>query len=156
MNQISALADRELNALSRRIGKAETEIKEATKTKDESWDQVFNYMAEFDNPRFIADDGFTLTRQARQGTPKLDEQKLLDLLMQELGPKPAEKIWNTITDRKVNSLKLEKAVQSGMVSAQILDAAISTPDPIYARVRTPWSKGDEERAVIFGVEKKDG
>lgn len=155
MNQISRIADRELNKLSRDIGKAEAKIKEGTTEKDTSWDRVFEFMSEFDQPYFLADDGFTLTRQKRQNAPKLNEEELYRLLMKKFTKLQVKKIWNAITDQKVNSLKLEVAVQNGLVPPDVVDKAITEPDPIYARVRRAWTKQDEERARIFGVDKQD-
>lgn len=154
MNQISGMADRELNALSRRIGKADAQIEEATKEKNESWNQVLNYMDEVGNPKFIADDGFTLQKQYRQGSPKLDSQLLHDLLVTEMGVARAGRLWARITDSIVNSLKLEEAVKDGKIPPHILDKVISTPEPTFARVRREWSKEDAQRAEIFGVKRQ--
>lgn len=155
MAQISPKADVELNALSRIIGQAEETIKLGTEAKDTSWDKVFDLMAEFDQPYFLADDGYTLVRQKRQGSPKLDEGELYMQLLLRFPKSKVDKIWNAITDQKVNSVKLEAAVQNGVVPPDVLDKAISEPDPTYARVRSKWSKQDEERARIFGIEKKE-
>lgn len=155
MKQISANADKELNKLSRDIGKAEAQIKEGTELKDTSWDKVFEWMSEFDSdPKFIADDGHTLTRQSRQGSPKLDEEKLYQLLVANLPPAKMKNLWNQITERKINSLKLEQAVQAGKIPAKFLETAITMPPLIYARVRRAWSKEDAEKARMYGVEAR--
>lgn len=157
LKQISPQADKSLHKLSREIGRAEALIEEGTKIKDDSWKLVFDAFSEFDveEPKFYADDGFTLVRQSRQGSPKLDEAKLEELLKLEF-PEPStfNRLWNLITDRKVNTLKLEQAVQAGKVPAHILETAITMPPLTYARVRRPWSKDDAEKAHIFGVEKR--
>ena len=156
LRQISPQADKSLHKLSREIGRAEALIKEGTEIKDESWDHVFELMSEFDtDPKFIADDGFTLTRQSRQGSPKLDEAKLEELLRAEMDQNKFNKLWNQITDRKVNTLKLEQAVQAGKIPAKVLETAITMPPLTYARVRRPWSKEDAEKARIFGIEKEN-
>lgn len=158
LRQISPQADKSLHKLSREIGRAEALIEEGTQLKDESWKEVFEAFSEFDveEPKFIADDGFTLTRQSRQGSPKLDEAKLEELLKQEFPETSTfNRLWNQITDRKVNTLKLEQAVQAGKVPAHILETAITMPPLIYARVRRAWTKQDAERAHIFGVEKHE-
>lgn len=157
MNQISNKADKSLHKLSREIGRAEALIAEGTELKDESWREVFEAFSEFDveEPKFIADDGFTLTRQSRQGAPKLDEAKLEQMLREEMEQGAFNRLWNQITDRKVNTLKLEKAVQEGKIPAKVLDTAITMPPLTYARVRRPWSKEDAERARIFGIEKEN-
>lgn len=157
MKQISPQADKSLHKLSREIGRAEALIEEGTKIKDESWTEVFEAFQEFavEEPKFIADDGFTLTRQSRQGQPKLDEAKLEQMLREEMNESTFNRLWNQITDRKVNTLKLEQAVQAGKIPAHILESAITMPPLTYARVRRPWSKEDAEKAGIFGVEKHE-
>lgn len=155
IRQISTQADKNLNKLSREIGRAETLIEEGTKLKDDSWKDVFDAFSEFDidEPKFIADDGFTLTQQSRQGKPKLDEAKLEQMLKEEIGDQGKfNRLWDQITDRKVNTLKLEQAVQAGKIPAKVLETAITMPPLTYARVRRVWSKEDAEKARIFGVE----
>lgn len=156
LKQISPQADKILHKLSREIGRADGIIKEATKEFDDAWVAVFDLMAEFDTDgRFIADDGHYLQRQSRQGSPKLDEAKLEQLLRDEFDYQKFSRIWNLITDRKVNTLKLEQAVQAGKIPAKFLEVAITMPPLTYARVRRPWSREDAEKARIFGVEKRD-
>ena len=158
MKQLSTNTDKKLHKLSRDIDKAEAQIKEGETLKDDSWKEVFDHFSEFgvEEPIFIADNGWTLVRQARQGSPKLDEAKLEQLLREEAADERGfNRLWNLITDRKVNSLKLEQAVQAGKVSAKILETAITMPPLTYARVRRLWSKEDAERAHIFGVEKRE-
>ena len=157
LRQISPQADKSLHKLSREIGRAEALIQEGTEIKDESWKQVFDHFSEFDveEPKFIADDGFTLTRQSRQGSPKLDEAKLEEMLREVMPQGKFNMLWNQITDRKINTTKLEKAVQAGKVPAKFLEVAITMPPLTYARVRRPWSKEDAEKARIFGIEKEN-
>lgn len=154
--QISDVADRELNKLSARIGKDDEEIELATEDKNKAWEEVFNYFSEFNTEgRFIAADGHTLTRQERQGSPKLDEEKLMFMLKAKLTPRQFTIIWNKITEQKVSSTKLEHAIQAGLVPHELVDECITVPPVTYARVRRNWTKEDKERARIFGIEESD-
>lgn len=154
MTQISPMADGELHALSRLIGESDELLAKVTELKNDRWDRVFELMAEFDKPYFIANDGYTLSRQRRQGAPKLDEDLLYHLLMGKFTKAQVRKIWDAITEPKVSSVKLEAAVQNGVIPPEIIAKCITEPEPTYARVRREWSKQDHERARIFGIERR--
>lgn len=154
MNQLSEMSDKILNELSHKIGEAETQITQASAVKDKSWEDVFAYLGEFNQNYFIADDGYVLHKQERSSSPKLDEGELYRLLLARFNKTTVNAIWKRITVPKVDPLKLEEVVKEGLLPADIIDKAITQPPPIYARVRRPWSKQDEERARVFGVEKK--
>lgn len=151
--QISKVVDRELNKLSARIGKDKNDIEVATSDMDKAWDEVFNYFAEVNSGgKFIASDGYTLNRQERQNAPKLDEEKLMLFLKANLKPRQFTILWNRITEQKVNSTKLEHAIQAGLIPHELVDQCITVPDVTYARVRNKWTKEDRERARILGME----
>ena len=102
--------------------------------------------------RFIASNGYSLARQVRNGSPQLDEVKLRDLIFRVYSDrKQAVKIWNLITERKVSSALVEKAVRTGKLDAELVSECISVPEPTFVRVRREWTKEDKERTQIFGV-----
>lgn len=157
MNQFSKNTDVRLHNISHRIGQAEKEIEEATTRKDEAWDEakdLFGELAEdMPSPRFIADDGYTLTLQRREGTPKLDEAMLQALLFQQLDKAAATKLWNSVTKRVIDSNALEAAIRTQKISPEIVEQCMTPATVSYARVRRSWTKEDRERAKIFGIEK---
>lgn len=171
----SATTDKKLHRASRAIGRADKVIAEQESKRKSAWD-FFIETADKINPkfRFIADDGHHMTLQWRQGSPKRNDQLLRQKLMalvqdaewraQHFQPAEGEEpftadeafwnLWESITDQTVNNEKLEAAYQAGRIPAQILEDVIITPDPTYSRIRQPWTKDDQNRAVIFGVERK--
>lgn len=154
MNQFGPETDKKLNRLSRLIGKAERIITKATKKKDESWEEVFQLFEEFAAAnRFIANDGFTLTKQVVSGSPKLDSVKLQRLLKEHYG-KLFSRRWNSITVREVSPALLEKAIREGKIEAWIVSECMSTPPESYRRVRPEWTKDDAEKAAILGIKKE--
>lgn len=157
MNQISARSDKLLNKASRELGEAEALIEAGTLKKDNAWESInetFNeHGLEGKETRFIADDGFYLQRQERNGSPKLDEEKLEALIFQTYPKAEANRIWNSITVRKVDGVKLEAAERTGKLSASLIHECITPAKKTYARIRQPWTKEDKEKAQIFGVTK---
>lgn len=158
MNQLSKATDRKLNELSRALGVAESLIETGTKTKDEAWVQVVDAFAEFDpeNKRFIASDGHSLDYQMRQGAPKMDTDKLKELIFSRYAPVKAKRIWKSITQEvvTVNNTLLEAAVLSGKVDGNLVQECITVPNPTFARVRREWTHDDKEKAALFGIVKE--
>lgn len=155
MNQLSKQIDKRLNELSREIGEEEEVIGTATKHFDEMWEECFSLMGEVDKDWFLAEDGFVLSKQKRDKKPLLDEAKLYNELLKIYGKQKMRKVWANITKRVVDTTLLEKAVQDRIVDAAIIVECVTEQPPSYARVRRPWSRKDEERAVIFGVKKSE-
>lgn len=158
MNQLGPDIDKRLNEISRQIGEAETIIETQTQVKDAAWQRAFDFFDEFNrggkDARFIADDGYTLYRQERQGQPKLDANMLQALIFQRYSKVEATRIWNSITERSVDNTKLEAAVRSQKLDPALVEQCITAPTTTYARIRREWTKEDKERAKIHGIERK--
>lgn len=159
MHQISELADRELHAISRQIGKAAKQIEEGQKDFDSSWISAFDLFDEFGlegkEARFIADDGHVLARQMRSRTSKLDDQEVLRALQSYYSEKEVKRLWRLITTPVVDPTKLQAAILAGKIAGDSIDSALPQTTQSPARVRTEWSKQDKNRAVVLGVEKKE-
>lgn len=154
-SQFSPNIDKRLDELDHRLGFDEWLIKRYTADKDEAWEQVLSYMAEFpDVTRFLGSDGYVLNKQARQGTPALDAEELRRRLM-ALNPKGFVRLWNAITIKVPDPLLVEKAMQRGRIPAEVVHASMNVPPISYARVRREWTKEDVNRAVIFDVKIDD-
>lgn len=156
MPQISKSADKKMNKLSRDIGAAEAAIDAATSEKDAAWVEAFDILDEFDTAegtRFIADDGHALTRQKRQGSPKLNEEALMQRLRAQPGmtEKKFQLLWGRITTRTIMSELLEQAVREGKIPLQLVQECMTVPAPTFARIRREWTKEDAEKAQIFNV-----
>lgn len=162
MNQISPMADKQLNKLSRLVSEAEAQIKDATKTKEEAWDRVLEFFAEFGmdgtegkEMHFVADDGHTFAPYLRRGTPKLDEDKLYKKLMDRY-PGGA-RLWSQITVKKVtvNTVMLEQFIQLGKIDAALVDECLTVPEPGITRLHPEWTKEDRQRAKILGIKEPE-
>lgn len=93
-----------------------------------------------------------LSKQPVQKAPKLNEDKLKELIF-SIYKRRAKKIWESITEPKVNTTLLEEAVKKGdQAFANLVDSCIEVPEVSYSRIRREWSKADHERAVIFGIQ----
>lgn len=157
MPQVSKIADEKLNSLSRSIGKADKLIIEATAEKVEAWNEVFEIIDEFStDPRFIANDGFSLVRQARQGAPRLDQSMLYEKLKEAVGEgAKLTRLWNSITEegvRTVNPVLLDVAIKRNQIDQGLANSCTTTPEVTYARVRRAWTKEDREKAALYGIE----
>lgn len=159
VNQVSARTDKALNQLSQDIGKAVAKIQEGTMEKDTAWESVFESFKEHDlegkYARFIASDGFYLQRQERKGSVSLNEKQLYQLLLERYGKAKADRVWNSITIKKVDSIQLEAAIQSGKIDGDMVKECLTTGNPTYARVREEWTKEDKERAAALGIQKEE-
>lgn len=159
MTQISEIADKTLNQKSREIGQSKKIIEEQEKKFDEAWEEVFSIFEEFNlsgnKARFIANDGFYLYKQTRPGKSSLDEEKLYAMIFQKYTPRKAQRIWNSITSLKIDSKKLEAAVQTGLIEAEIVNECVSTSDESHPRIRNEWTKEDREKAAVLGILKEE-
>jgi hypothetical protein len=158
MNQFSKAADAILHKLSRKITIAEAQIDASTKEKDLAWDEVNNLFNEFgrvgQEARFISDNGYTLHRTVRPSAPKLNEEQLEERLITQYGKKDGTRLWHAITDRKVNSTMLEQLVQRGQIDASLVNDCLTPGKDSFPRLHPKWTKEDEEKAIIFGLERK--
>lgn len=157
--QFGPKTDEKLNQLNIRIGYAEEKIAEATEWKDEAWQEAFDIFDEFGREgksgRFIANDGHYLFKQPVNRAPKLDETKLYALLYERFPAGRAKQVWDSITERKVNSVALEQAVQQHKIPAELVDQCLTVPETTYSRIRKPWTKEDQERAVVLGIKVEE-
>lgn len=153
LHQFGAAVDKRLNQISERIGVAVVKIAEATRDKDAAWEEATSIFQEFDQivPRFIAKDGHYLSWQSRRSTPKLNAEKLYQLMIDKFGENRAKNIWWRITVRTVDSRLLEIAAQRNHEMAQLIDQALTVPPDSKARVREEWTAEDRNRAEIFGL-----
>lgn len=154
-SQLGPEVDEKLHDLSEVIGNYEVIITGATDQKDKAWEQVYSYFDEFnltgESARFIAKDGHYLQRQTRDGTTKLDEQKLQALIFDKYPPLRAKAIWNSIVEPRVNSSKLETAVREKRVDQELVNECITVGPGSAPRIRKPWTKEDKTRALILGI-----
>ena len=155
-SQFGPETDAHLNALSKYIGTAEADIELATERKDIFWSEVFDTMDEFakegKQAKFLASDGYFLFKQPVNRAPKLDETKLYALLYEKYPAGRAKQLWDIVTERKVNSVALEQAIQQHKIPAELVDQCLTVPETTYNRIRKLWSKDDIDRAVMLGIQ----
>lgn len=151
--QFGPEVDKRLDELNETVTVSEDTIEMATANKDKAWDEVLGVFDEFardgKEARFIASNGRTLARTKRQGSPKLDENKLYELLRTTYGATKADRIWKSITKCVVDSRLLEIAVQDHKVDAELVESCITTPEPTFIRLHPEWTKEDKERLALF-------
>lgn len=157
IHQLSERSDKLLNALSKRIGRARKTIDEATLEFDVAWEEAKSVFAEHgqvNGTRFIASDGHTLAWQKSTHSPKLDEEKLKELVFSKYSKWKATRIWNkiTVTIQQPSIALLEAAVGNGIIDPELVGSCIDTPPPTFSRIRKDWTKHDTELVVIYGIE----
>lgn len=155
MNQLGPSVDKKLNVISRKLGAVDKLQAKAEAVKTEAWEQVFSFMDELEAERFIASDGYVLAKQRRSGTSKIDEAKLKQLIFAKFTSAKATRLWNSITDQRLNSTFLEVAVQQKKIPASIVDECITTAEDSFARVRREWTKDDGLRTQVLDIEKRE-
>lgn len=159
MHQISEMADAALNRISRTIGRATAQIKEAEKEFNEAWEEAFETFDEFGlegkEARFIADDGYYIARQVQQRPTKLDDDLIQLAIFRHYGKTKGKAIWESITVRKVDPAALQKALLTGEIEPSAVENLLPEMKSTPRRVRDEWTKADAEKAIIFGIEKKE-
>lgn len=155
MSQISPAADKKLNEYSRKIGDAEERRAAAQTDFDATWAAVVEVFSEFDKRgiKFLADDGYTIHDQRRAGTPRLDKEKLEELLITRLGERKGKQMWNQITvvTRTVDMGLLEAMSRTGKIPADLVDECITVGEDTFARVRRKFTKEDINEARALGI-----
>lgn len=154
MPQFSEDVDRELTSLSREMAIAKATEQAAIAAYDKAWDRTKVLFNDHGKTRFICEDGFYLTVQARSGTPKLDEDKLKEVIFDVLDEEAAKMTWESITEPKVDPAKLEAAVAMGVIPSSLLDDCLTPGTSTIARVRAVWTAQDEMNARVLGIERK--
>lgn len=154
-NQVSPTVDRKFHRASRTISRADKVIVAQEKKRTGAWNQFVELCDKLKLPqlRFLADDGKYMTLQWRTGQPKRNDALLaqkLQALVSSVGGDYTT-LWEAITVRTVDNTLLEAAVLAGRIPAELLEDVIETPTPTYARIHQPWTKEDQNRAVVFGV-----
>lgn len=162
MDQASPASDKKLHELSQRIGFAKGLIGRATVIHDTAWETVRSLFAEHPKlgKRFLANDGFYLQDQRKEGTSKLVESELYEKMNKhwEDDPETFKRMWVRVTSqpaRVVDSFKLEREVNKGNIPTELYKSCIHTPDPTYSRIHQSWTKEDYNRAVVLDVVMED-
>lgn len=156
--QYGRTLDPRLNKLGRKVEDAEAKIAEGTSDKNNAWDEISAIRDEVapDKPfRFIADNGHAYAFQLREGSVSFNADQFQALLFQTYDEKKATRLWNMVTKRALDTLLLEVAVRSKKIPQDLVDQCTTVNPDTYARVHPVWTKGDAERAKIFGIEKVD-
>lgn len=155
MNQIGPTVDAKLNKASVDIGAAKALIEQKEKELAEVWELVFNLFDEGSSiDRFVASDGYTLVRQWSESPATIDEARLKEDIFAAYDSARATRIWNDITDRRVNRDKLSHLVVRGRLDSALVAKHIGAKGKRASRVRREWTKEDKEKAAIFGIELK--
>ncbi len=153
--QYGPTVDKRLNKAGREVEAAEAKIAEGTAEKDRAWGEMDAIRGEVakDKPfRFIAENGHTYAFQLREGKSVFDADKFQALLYQTYDKKDADKIWNSVTKRVLDTALLETAKRTKKIPEELIDQCLTTSPDTYARVHPKWTKDDAERAKILGIE----
>lgn len=156
MFQFDELTDKRLEALAAALAVAEGKIKEGTAEKDQAWKDAFEifstHLGEEEAGRYIASDGFTLSKQKNtvQSTLKQDE------LMAGIQRYANEQGWsqqqhtmliNSITvqgPRVLDQEKLAAALKRRPYLGPIISEAMTEAGYNFSRVRRATSKEDKQ------------
>jgi hypothetical protein len=129
------------------------ELENAQRKFDQTWRNIFT---EFDRAqgaigqpaRFICDTGYTLSREVSNynAPPVLDPALLEQTLIMSHSPAEFNKLWDSLTDkvetRTLSTEKLERALKSRRISAELVAKAMVPPKSIASRHRRKATKED--------------
>jgi hypothetical protein len=161
VDQYSPANDKKLHTLAGTIGFARRLSERAGQMHDEAWEKVRGIFNEFPDKgkRFIADNGYYMQDQWKNGTTKWYFDILYEKMHEHFPvPEDLRREWNAITDpapRVVNPTKLERRVRLGKIPQELVNQAYITGEGSWARIFQPWTKEDVNRAVVYGIQLQD-
>jgi hypothetical protein len=145
-SQFDPQTDERLNYLDAQLADALARIAVAEGDKAEAWESIY---ATFDTVvppgapvRFIAASGMTLARQVTDPEERVNEAKLEEVLR---GVDSAlwESVSTPIWGRKLDMVKLERAIATGRIDPALVKQAIEKPKSVtskHRRIATPEDK----------------
>lgn len=152
MEQFSETTEKRLEELERQLAKADKERKDAQAAYEKLFAAVFSlFDAEgwVDKPaRYIATSGMVVERRISDPEERINPEKVK--------AEVDAKTWTRITDagpRVLNQRKLIRAIQSGVVPAQVVERALEKPAGIVSRHYRAASKEDKQWLELQAVSK---